>query len=258
MPRKAAAAEKSPARSGPARSSPARSSPARSYGGLAAEERREQRRQRFIEAGIQVFGTRGLPNSTMRDLCAEARLTDRYFYESFRRVEDVFDLVYAELSSCLIVRLGTAMMGAPLQMDAVAEAGLRAFFGFVQEDRRRARILLVDSMGVFFSAPQGSELPIGEYVDLLRQLYRALYPQAEGLDIDVDFVVKSLLGMTINSAALWAHDGFDKSLDEVVRHNLFAWRGLDGWIRELIDQRASAQVAQAKKPRPAARRPRVA
>lgn len=232
--------------------------PARSYGGLAAEERREQRRQRFIEAGIQVFGTRGLPNSTMRDLCAEARLTDRYFYESFRRVEDVFDLVYAELSSRLIARLGAAMISAPLQMDAVAEAGLRAFFGFVQEDQRRARILLVDSMGVFFSMPQGSELPIGDYVDLLRQLHLALYPQAEGLDLDVDFVVKSLLGMTINSAAVWAHDGFDKSLDEVVRHNLFAWRGLDGWIRELIAQREAAPAVQSKKVKPAAKRSRAA
>lgn len=238
MPRKAAAADKPLERA---------------YGGLAADVRREQRRQRFIEAGIQVFGTRGLAHSTMRDLCAEARLTDRYFYESFRRVEDVFNLVHAELSAQLVARLGEAMMREPLRMEAVAEAGLRAFFGFVQEDRRRARILLVDSMGVFFSLPQGSDLPIAEYVALLRQLYDALYPQAGGLDLDVDFVAKSLLGMTINSAAVWSHAGFDKSLDEVVRHSLFAWRGLDAWVHEQIAARETAAKAVAGKRTPPAR-----
>lgn len=226
-----------PARSMPRKAAVADKTSARAYGGVTADERRLQRRQRFIEAGVEVFGTRGLFQTTMRDLCAEARLTDRYFYESFRRVEDVFEQVYVELSQQLIARLGAAMMQAPRRMDAVAEAGLRVFFGFVQEDRRRARILLVDAMSVYFSLPPDSELPIGDYVSLLRQLHGVLYPQADGLDIDVDFVAKGLLGMTINSAAIWARDGFDKSIDEVVRHNLFAWRGFDAWINALVAAR---------------------
>ncbi|RZI81903.1 MAG: TetR/AcrR family transcriptional regulator [Rubrivivax sp.] len=207
----------------------------RAYGGVGASERRLQRRQRFIEAGVEVFGTRGLGQSTMRDLCGEARLTDRYFYESFRRVEDVFEAVLADLTTQLVERLGSAMFAVPLRMDSVAEAGLRAFFGFMQEDPRRARIVLIDALSLRFSPARDRSVdPIESYVELLRALYNALYPQAAGLGIDVGLLAKTLIGMTIHSGAVWAHDGFDKSIDDMVMYNLFAWHGLDTWIKRLI------------------------
>jgi AcrR family transcriptional regulator len=208
---------------------------ARAYGGVGAEERRAQRRQRFIEAGIEVFGTLGLRQSTIRDLCSTARLTDRYFYESFRRVEDVFEATYCELTDQLVTRLSGAMHAVPLKIDALAEAGLRTFFQFIRDDPRRARILLIDSLGLYFSAPSTSAIRVDAYVDVLDGLYRALYPEAAQLDLDVTFLAKSLIGMTTHSGAVWSQNGFDKSVDEVVRYNLFVWQGLDRWIREQIE-----------------------
>lgn len=183
---------------------------------------------------MEVFGTRGLSQSTMRDLCAEARLTDRYFYESFRRVEDVFEAVYAELTARLVDKLSAAMFQAPLQMAAVADAGLRAFFSFVREDPRRARIMLIDAQALRFSKPRNVEIAVDGYISLLSALYRALYPAAADLDVDVEFLANNLLGMTTQSAAAWSRAGFDKSLDSMVEHNLFAWRGLDAWVNEMI------------------------
>jgi AcrR family transcriptional regulator len=225
----------------------AEDSPSRSYGGVGAQERRQQRRQKFIDAGLQVLGTRGLPHTTMRDLCAEARLTDRYFYESFRRVEDVFQAVHAELTNQLIALLSAAMLPipAPMAMDQMAEAGLRAFFGFVQEDPRRARILLIDALSQRFSTARKGDIDFDAfnetaYVELLRVLFGLMYPAAVELDLDVELVAKTLIGMTVYSGAAWAHDGFDKSLDDMVRYSQFAWRGLDAWIKREIAERAEA------------------
>ena len=38
----------------------------------------------LIEAALDVVGARGLAGLTMTAVCARARLTERYFYESFR------------------------------------------------------------------------------------------------------------------------------------------------------------------------------
>ena len=57
----------------------------RPYRGVSATDRRDQRRQRLIDAGLQLFGTRGIAAVGIVDVCAEAGLTKRYFYENFHR-----------------------------------------------------------------------------------------------------------------------------------------------------------------------------
>lgn len=67
--------------------------PARIYRGATAEARREQRRTKLIEAALDCFASRGVAHTTMRDICSQARLTDRYFYESFRNTKDAYEAV---------------------------------------------------------------------------------------------------------------------------------------------------------------------
>ena len=56
------------------------SSNRRTFKGQSQEERKAERRRRLIEAGINAFGERGYHAVTVRELCAEAQLTERYFY----------------------------------------------------------------------------------------------------------------------------------------------------------------------------------
>ena len=213
----------------------------RAYGGLSSEERRQQRRERLIEAGLDVFGRRGLSQSTMRDICTHARLSDRYFYESFANVQDVFEAVYVFLRGQLLERLHASMSGLASTQLSVAEAGLRTFFSFVREDPRRARIMLIDVLGQRYSRlgdrTQGhGAYQVQPYVDMFGDFFRAMYPGVDQLDIDVELVHQTMIGMTVQSAAAWADQGFDKSVDDMVRHNLFAWEGLDAWVQRLMAQ----------------------
>lgn len=220
----------------------------RSYGGLSSEQRRQIRRERLIEAGLEVFGRRGLSQSTMRDICTRARLSDRYFYESFSNVNDVFEAVYVHLRDELVQRLHQAMVGHVPNQVSVAQAGLHAFFSFVKEDPRRARIMLIDVLGLRYShlgeGDQGAGVyQVQPYVSLFGSFVRAMYPSVDASDIDVELILQTLIGMTVQSAAAWADKGFDKSVDDIVRHNIFAWEGLDAWMKRVVAQEDGRQAA---------------
>ena len=66
----------------------------RPYAGERPGERVLRRRQQFLDAGLELFGSIGYRATTVRILCKQAKLTDRYFYESFTSTEDLLLEVY--------------------------------------------------------------------------------------------------------------------------------------------------------------------
>lgn len=61
----------------------------RKYGGETAEARRARRRAQLLDAGAAVVRRDGVRNATFRAICAEAGLSERYFYESFKNLDDL-------------------------------------------------------------------------------------------------------------------------------------------------------------------------
>jgi AcrR family transcriptional regulator len=55
----------------------------RPYRGVSADDRRQQRQRQLLEACLDVVGASGVHGVTVEAVCAEAKLTKRYFYESF-------------------------------------------------------------------------------------------------------------------------------------------------------------------------------
>ena len=74
-----------------------RPSSERPYGGRDHDARVSERRERFIRAGVRVIGAAGYRAATVRALCAEAGLSNRYFYESFDSTEALLMAVYRQL-----------------------------------------------------------------------------------------------------------------------------------------------------------------
>ena len=128
--------------------------PARPYGGLAMEERVAARRARFVEAGIELFGTQGFRGATVRGICAAAGLTDRYFYESFASLEallaDGLPLADATASPTRLTQESFASegwRGDAAAIERQVTAAYELWFDTVR-DPRFARILLVEVLGV--------------------------------------------------------------------------------------------------------------
>src|ERR1700761_669427 len=81
----------------------------RPYRGVSATDRRDQRRQRLIDAGLQLFGTRGVAAVGIVDVCAEAGLTKRYFYESFASIDALADAVFEHVTGNLVAVVAPAI-----------------------------------------------------------------------------------------------------------------------------------------------------
>ena len=119
----------------------------RVYGGVAMSERREQRRRAFVEAGLDCLARDGLPAVSVRSVCTAAGLGPRYFYESFRTLDDLLvslvDAVAESVRDAAVAAIG-ARAGDMLER---ATASIDAGYGAILADPRRASVILLAATG---------------------------------------------------------------------------------------------------------------
>ncbi|MFE5284976.1 TetR/AcrR family transcriptional regulator [Nocardia sp. NPDC056611] len=146
----------------------ARSATARSYGGISAEDRRTERRTRLLAAAREVWGESGLSAVTVRGVCKQAGLIDRYFYEHFANRDELLAAVADQLREELL----SVLVRSGLTADGTAEDKLRAALGaFLQaiaDDRRIHRIIASDFHAVPVLAQRRREV-LATITDLVVQ-----------------------------------------------------------------------------------------
>src|ERR1700734_2249675 len=99
----------------------------RPYRGVSAQERIAERRRQLLDAGLELFGTRGISAVGVGDVCAEAGLTKRYFYESFQSIDALAEAVFEEIRANLIARVAPAIVaGGPGNIRPAIDAYVRA------------------------------------------------------------------------------------------------------------------------------------
>ena len=100
-----------------------------------------------MEAGLELFGTAGYARTSIRAVSAAASLNSRYFYESFTSREDLLYAVYQRIVTDIFTRAAEAV-AREHALEAQARAGLRAGWTAVTADRRKARIVAIEVVGV--------------------------------------------------------------------------------------------------------------
>lgn len=124
-----------------------RSTPSgRPYAGVSAEERREDRRRRLLSAAYDLLGTRGVSSTGVREICAAAEVTSRYFYESFDGLDDLVDQVIEDTIGRVRERVGVAA-AQPATASGSIRGVLAEFVDMVREDPRVGRLLIVETFG---------------------------------------------------------------------------------------------------------------
>lgn len=116
------------------------------WNGLSTEERQRERRRLLVDAAFELLATEGSAGTTVRAVCAHARLNPRYFYESFTDLDELVVAVYDDVLRQLQRRVGAAVADAEDDDDAM-RASVEATVRFVDEDRRRGRILYIEALG---------------------------------------------------------------------------------------------------------------
>jgi AcrR family transcriptional regulator len=117
------------------------------YRGVAAEERRAERRARLLEATLDLVGAGGWQAATVRGVCARAGLTTRYFYESFASRDALVLALFDAITEQAAVRVLTAVAAAPDDAERKAHAAVGAFVDLLVEDPRKARVAFAETAG---------------------------------------------------------------------------------------------------------------
>ncbi len=187
----------------------------RTYGGESAEVRLARQRRQFMDAGLELFGTVGYRATTVRMLCKQAGLTDRYFYKTFADTEDLLAAVYTESLDQIQTEVITAINAAA---SGVIEAGLEAFFTAF-ENARMARVCWLEVMGV---SPRIDSLYTGriqQFADLLVGLGKAILPGWPLGEEETRITGIALIGAISQSALHWLLEDYRSSRATLISAN---------------------------------------
>ena len=185
------------------------------YGGVPAEKRRAERRVRLIEAALDLAGTEGWQAATVRAVCARARLTPRYFYESFENRDALLLAVFDELAAEAAERVLEAVTAAPDEAEAKSRAAVAAFVDLLVEDPRKSRILFMEAMG--HEALMRRRLDgLKMFAGLIAGQARAFYRPPAGSDRLVETTALLLAGGLAELLIAWVDGDLDSTRDELV------------------------------------------
>jgi AcrR family transcriptional regulator len=111
------------------------------------EDRVLERRERLMQAALQLFGTQGYANTTIETLCSEAKVTTRHFYQVFSSREELLLAVYNQITEELQVSLFSAMMVERQGLQEKMQQVIQALVNNYLTDSRRAQIGVLEVVG---------------------------------------------------------------------------------------------------------------
>jgi AcrR family transcriptional regulator len=189
----------------------------RVYAGQTLDERRQLRRQQFLDAGLEVFGSDGFRHATVRSICRRAQLTDRYFYNEFGNLEALLRAVYDHCMDGIYARLSAVFSGSSSQSDMadLVDKALLAFFS-VMEDSRVARVCMMELEGVSEETNAHYLGYIRRFALLLINLARSVHPHWDISDEDSELLGIALVGAMRQITTRWLQENYASSRDSVV------------------------------------------
>jgi AcrR family transcriptional regulator len=184
--------------------------PSRTWAGTTLDDRKATRRARLVETGLDLLGNEGTAAVSVRAVCRHAKLTERYFYESFTDREDLVLAVYEHVGTLAHHALAEAVRETA-DPEALAEAAVTSFVELMVDDPRKGRVLLLAPMTDPALSRRGVEL-LPAFAELVRgQL-------SSGDDLERQMVAIGLVGALGNVFIAYLNGTLKVSRDRLVSH----------------------------------------
>jgi AcrR family transcriptional regulator len=199
----------------------------RTYGGETLNDRQARRREAFLDAGLLVFGSSGYRQATVRQLCKQAELTDRYFYESFGSLEDLLVAVYEREFGKLEQRLLAVLAQTAQSQDPMAgiRMGLDALFTMAK-DPGVARVCWMEVLGVSPRVDQVYKDCVDRFGELILQAARMHLPQWRPTPTEARLLGVGLVGAIVQTVTHWLMNGHKESKRAMVDATSQLFEGL--------------------------------
>jgi AcrR family transcriptional regulator len=189
----------------------------RQFKGLSLTERKQARREKLIEAGIEAYGTQGFFAVTVKDICNEAKLTERYFYESFKKSDELFQTIFLKLIDQLQQNVMQAIMQASTDPRKMIESGLTALLTTLKDNPGMARIIYIDAMLVQELHNQATiHETMLRFDRMIHAFVMLMMPHIDRSEREISLVATGLNGYVTQIAIRWVVSGFKQSMQEVL------------------------------------------
>jgi AcrR family transcriptional regulator len=176
--------------------------PGRRYGGVDSEERQRQRKAKLVESALVVFGQQGFHHTTVRDVCKQAQLTSRYFYESFDSMKALFHEVYASVN---------------------------------RELMQRTIVALVDALSIDREINDMADKASQDFAHLIAGFMHQLFPRLEEAGLDFKMLALGLVGANTRLATHWVNERCKTPMDTVLHNLLTLFKAATAYARQLHD-----------------------
>lgn len=198
---------------------------ARPYQGESAESRIRNRRQQLLDAALALMASGGWRQVTIDNLCREAKLNKRYFYESFPDLDALAGALVDDLATQLVdlgMRTVAEATAAGLSTEALARNVLGAVIGFLLDEPLRARVLFTEVAG----SPQAiahRQAAVAAFAQTLSS-YGHLHHEAKGATDPIAPLAASLLvGGTIDAVLNWLDGRIPMSREQFIDDLAAMW-----------------------------------
>jgi AcrR family transcriptional regulator len=187
----------------------------RAYGGVSAADRVAQRRERLLDAALELYGTRGYGATGVKDICRQAGLTDRYYYESFRDAPELFIAVFDRATEALLQLVAERVADAPAEPERQVRAAIDGFVRELARDPRTARVIFVEASSAGAEVEHHMRARLRQFAQLVAATARP-HIAADVPDRMVQLGALSLVGAIERVLIEWQDGELDATIDELV------------------------------------------
>jgi AcrR family transcriptional regulator len=195
--------------------SSANNHPSRTYGGVSAADRVAARRERLLDAALDLYGTRGYLATGVKDICRHAGLTDRYFYESFRDGAELFTAAFDRATAELLQLVAEAVAAVPPEPEAQVRAAIGSFVRALAEDPRKARLIFVEAASAGPEVERHMRRALRQFAALVAATARPHLP-AKMPEHVLQMGALSLVGAIERVLIDWQDGELDATIEQVV------------------------------------------
>lgn len=205
----------------------------RVYRQTSAEQRALERKQRLLDAALQLFSSTGYAHSTIEALCSEAKVTTRHFYQAFSSREALLLCLYEQLIQDLQTALLVAVTVPDLSVSQKIERLVYALVEHYLQDRRRAQVGVLEVVGASPAVEQRRR----EVIQGIAQLIQAFMNQLADDDRiprhDYRLIALAIVGGINEIMADWLTNPV-LSLDQLAQEMIFAMHTFMNGAQPLI------------------------
>ena len=166
----------------------------RTWRGVSPENRVAERRARLLDAALEKFSAQSFTATTVRDVCREAGLTERYFYESFASKDALLGALAWQIIGDFLADAAPSVALAGTDLDATIEGAMRAVVMSLTTDPRRARILFVETVGLSPDAETARRKAIGSLVRVILDAGAQAYGEWARESLEMELIARAVIG----------------------------------------------------------------